>query len=503
MKAFLMHKDRDFDMGQPMPWNERSLIQDLELGTLFRAMAEDDDFLFDVAEKAVLTGIHNGPDAILYRQAVLKDCLKNSTVVRDIYDIALEAIEGEKKAYWGFLCRHPAAIVDRSVELLQIYVNVLKKLRKIADVYAGQFVSDGFIALFAMLKRELSDEYFATVEGHLKMLKFHGGVLISAELGKGNKGTNYVLRRPHNVKQSWLERVFSKKAPGYSYTIPERDEAGARALSDLRDRGINNVADTLARSCDHILSFFNMLRTELAFYIGCLNLNERLSQMGEPTCFPIPADAEKRKHSCVGLYDVCLALTMKHKVIGNELRADDKDLVVITGANQGGKSTFLRSIGLAQLMMQSGMFVPAESFHANVCDNLFTHYKREEDTTMSSGKLDEELGRMNDIVNHISPGSILLFNESFAATNEREGSEIAGQITTALIEGHIKVFYVSHLYSFAHMLYEKKLQNAVFLRAVRQSDGKRTYRLVEGEPLQTSYGQDLYIKIVQKYSTSN
>jgi Fibronectin type III-like domain/MutS domain V len=51
--------------------------------------------------------------------------------------------------------------------------------------------------------------------------------------------------------------------------------------------------------------------------------------------------------------------------------------VIITGANQGGKSTFLRSIGLAQVMMQSGMFVPAESFSSNVCEGLFTHYKRD------------------------------------------------------------------------------------------------------------------------------
>ena len=80
------------------------------------------------------------------------------------------------------------------------------------------------------------------------------------------------------------------------------------------------------------------------------------------------------------------------------MKAEDKDLVIITGANQGGKSTFLRSIGLAQLMMQCGMFVAAESFGSNICTCLFTHYKREEDPTMRSGKLDEELGRMSSIV---------------------------------------------------------------------------------------------------------
>jgi DNA mismatch repair ATPase MutS len=183
---------------------------------------------------------------------------------------------------------------------------------------------------------------------------------------------------------------------------------------------------------------------------------------------------------------------MKQKIVGNDVNADDRGLVIITGANQGGKSTFLRSIGLAQLMMQCGMFVPAESFCANVCDSLFTHYKREEDAAMKSGKLDEELGRMSDIVNRISSNSMLLFNESFAATNEREGSEIARQIVSALLEKRIKVFFVTHQYEFAHGFYDRKMENAIFLRAERQADGGRTFKVIEGEPLQTSYGEDLY-----------
>jgi hypothetical protein len=118
-----------------------------------------------------------------------------------------------------------------------------------------------------------------------------------------------------------------------------------------------------------------MLRTELAFYIGCLNLHGQLAQMGEPVSFPVPVAHGEHRLCFQELYDVCLALTMKQRIVGNDITADGKDLVIITGANQGGKSTFLRSIGLSQLMMQCGMFVPAESFCANVCAGLFTHYK--------------------------------------------------------------------------------------------------------------------------------
>ena len=495
MKALLMHRDRDFDVEPKYPHNERGLTQDLELDTLFYAMAGDDEFLLDIARKALLSGLQNDVDTILYRQAILKDCLTNPMVVRDLYNLMVEAIEAERKQWFGIFSRYPGAILHGSIQLLQMFVGVLRKLRGLGEEHAGRFESEGFTALFAMLEKELSDEYLATIQDHLNELKFLDGVLISAELGRGNESANYVLRKPRHKKQNWLKRLFEKGPPTYTFRIADRDQAGARALSELRDRGIHLVANALAQSRDHILSFFQMVRAELAFYVGCLNLHGRLTAKGESVCFPRPAPAGTRKHCVSGLYDVCLALQMEQRVVGNTVDADRKNLVIITGANQGGKSSFLRSIGLAQLMMQGGMFVTAQSLDAELSAGLFTHYKREEDATMRKGKLDEELARMSEIVDHLEPNSMLLLNESFAATNEREGSEIAGQVVRALFEKHIKVFFVTHLYEFAHGFFERKMDDILFLRAERRADGTRTFRLVEGEPLETSYGEDLYRKI--------
>jgi len=494
MKVFLMYRDHDFDMQQEVLPYAQALIKDLELDTVFNAMALGDKFIFEVAEKAVLSCLID-PIAIQYRQRILKDCLTNSPIVRKIYDITVETIENRKKHHLGIFSNYPSAILHCSVELLSMLVKMIRELKAIANEHAGKFKSEGFAALFATLNRELDADYFASIQNHLNELRFRDGVLIGAELEKGNVGANYVLRKQLVKKRSLIARLFANKSRAYSFHIDNRDESGARALSELRDRGINLAANALAQSADHILSFFKTLKPELAFYIGCINLYEQLAQIDEPITFPLPAGQGERKHSFKGLYDVCLALTMKEKIVGNEVIADNKDLTVVTGANQGGKSTFLRSIGLAQLMMQCGMFVPAESFCANVSVGVFTHYRREEDAGMKSGKLDEELSRMSDIVDNIAPNSLLLFNESFAATNEREGSEIARQIIRALLEKRMKIFFVTHLYQCAHGFYDEKMKNAIFLRAERQTNGGRTFRLVEGEPLQTSFGEDLYNRI--------
>jgi len=516
MKAFLMYPDRDFDrsqllarrerelryrdadqaaldLRQLLPWNKMALIQDLGLEHLFEAMAGGDTFLYESAMVGLLASVAD-PEIIRYRQRALTDCLQNGAVIRNIYRIAVEAIEEERKNYWIHFVRYPSGAVRRSVEVLQMFVSKLKTLRNIADNYSHEFSSDGFERLFAMLGDELSDDYFDHVEHRLRQLQFRSGVLISANLGQGNKGANYVPRTPP-PERSWLTRIFVKDPPGYTFQLHPRDETGARALSALNDQGLNLIGDALGRSADHILSFFQMLRTELAFYIGCLNLHTRLRQFEARTCMPVPVSSGRRKLNFTGLIDVSLALSAGKNVIGNDVDADEKNLIIITGANTGGKSTFLRSVGLAQLMMQAGMFVAAESFSSEACNGIFTHYRREEDATMESGKWDEELNRMSETVDHLKPNSLVLFNESFASTNEREGSEIASQVVRALLENGIKVLFVTHLYHFANGFFEPSCKGAKFLRAERRTDGTRPFKLVEAPPLQTSYGYDLYKSI--------
>ena len=490
-----MFPDRDFDRTQKEPWNGPELVQDLQLDTVFKTMAAGNDVFHDMARMAMLSGPNNGSDIVLYRQAVLSDCLQNPALVKSLYALAVDAVDGAGRCSWGMgVSSYPPSILAGAVETLQMFLGALAKLRNTADEHAGKFESPGFTELFARIKREISDEYLDEIDAHLKELRFRGGVLIGARLGRGNKGANYVLRQP-NRKKGWLRRVFGNTSVGYTFRIGDRDEAGRRALGELNSRGVNLVANAAAQSVEHILGFFVMLQAELAFYLGCVNLRDRLTEIGEPVCFPVPAPAGERRLVADGLYDLSLALAMGQPVVANDINADNRSVVIVTGANKGGKTTFLRSVGLAQTMMQCGMFVPARSFSANLCAGLYTHFKRKEDVSMESGKLDEELNRMSAIADHLTADSMVLFNEAFAATNEREGAEIAREIVTALSERRVNVFFVSHLHQFTHGLYEKRTGDALFLRAEREADGTRTYKLIEGEPLETSYGEDLYQRI--------
>jgi len=511
MKAFLMYRSRDFDPKRALPSNERLLVQDLELNTLVDAMARQDDFIREVVRRAILTGVYDDAETINYRQAALQDGLANAQTIRQIYALSIEAREREKRVY-GYLWNYPSSVLGRAVSVVQLFVELLKRLRTIAEQNTGKFKSDAFLTLFATLREELSDEYFSVIDAHLERLRFRSGVLLSAELGAGLKGKDYICRRPNYEPGNWLARSWDRivrlwhwfmqlsgrPRSAYSLYVHPRDQAGSDAMSELKNRGIGLAAESLAQCAEHMLSFFDMLRTELAFYIGGINLRERLDELNEPFSFPHAIPVGETCFSCKDLYDLCLALSGRGTVVGNDISADGKKLIVVTGANQGGKSTFLRSVGIAQLMLQCGMFAPATYLRANLVDSLFTHYKREEDTTMKSGKFDEELARMNDIANQVTPRAMILFNESFAATNEREGSEVARQIVSALLEKELKLVFVTHLYEFAHGMFEQGLETTMSLRADRREDGSRTFKLVLGEPLRTSFGEDLYREIFQE-----
>lgn len=494
MKALLMHPDRDFDGDQPLPRQADALTRDLELPTLWAAMAGGDDFLLDVARKATLLGIGNDSLTVRHRQQVLADAIAHASEVRELYGLAVEATEGRKKFWFGVFMNYPHGVLINSVELLQFFVGMLRKLRAFAESRHGLFESPGFRALFTLLQTEFDDDYIGILQRHLKLLRFDGGVLISASLGRGNEGVGYVLRLPHEKPPLW-QRLLRRAPPEYGFRVHERDEAGAQALGELQDRGINLVANALGQSCDHVLNFFTMLRTELAFYVACLNLREKLVAADAPCCLPEMADPGASRLRCTDLRDVCLVLKMGNAVVGNAVDADGRGLIVITGANQGGKSSFLRAAGVAQLMMQAGMPVCARSFAGERCTGLFTHYKREEDATLKSGKFDEELARLSEIVDDIRSGGMFLANESFASTNEREGSEIALQTVHALRERRIKVMFVTHFYDFADRLAGERRPDTMFLRAERREDGSRTFRLVAGEALSTSFGEDLYAQV--------
>jgi hypothetical protein len=493
MRVHLLHPQHDHDPTSRLPWQINALVaDDLELNRIYSAMAGGDKFLLEIAQ-AVLPQTITSPDVITYRQQVLADTLANHSVVQQIYDLAagVDGIELRHKVFLGGLkSKDPAAILRRSVRIVELLTETLLDLRNLTARVADRFNSPGLRQLSTMLAEEVPDKYIALLGDYFSEFQLPRGVLLSCQLGAGNNGEQHVLHQP--PRRRWLGRLTDSPSDGYEFTIDGNDLAGEEALSKLAGRAINKIANTVTRSAEHLQQFFSRLRRELGFYLGCANLHTELAKRNVPTCFPVPTPSKPHRFQCSGLRDIGLCLATDNAVKDATIDADGKALIVITGANGGGKSTFLRSVGTAQLMMQAGMFVTAEAFTANVRTTVLTHFPREEDVSLSRGRLDEELARLNTLVDHTNATSMLLCNESFASTNEREGSQIASDIINAMTDSGVKVLVVTHLYELAYSLHARRDASHLFLRAERQADGTRTFQLKPGAPEPTSHAQDSF-----------
>ncbi len=465
-----------------------ALKADLELNTILDNISKGDKFIRNSCQSALFAPLQDRK-LLDYRHEVLADAVAHPDVIRALYDLCLEAEKRRKSTVHWMTNYYLSSTYSGAIQYLINFTETLQKLRQQADANLSGFRSVGFRDLFTTLREELPDSYLEKVRSQLTELSNQDGYLVSARLGGHLQGVDYVL---HRREKKLLNLDFAK---AQTYKLTDKDMA-AEDISARQDRAINEVTNALAQSAEHLSSFFDALRTELGFYVGCLNFMDLMKGYGMPTCIPTLTEAAGDSRSWSQMYDIALVFVKKSAVNGNELRTDHKMLYLITGANQGGKSTFLRSLGQAQLMAQSGMPVAAAEFTAPLRGSLYTHFKKEEDRYMKSGKLDEELERMSRIANNIRPGDMLFLNEAFAATNEREGSEIARQVTEALIRNRVEVFSVSHLHAYATAF--KGREEVQYLRAERLDDGRRTFHILPGEPLETAFGEDLYKKIFKK-----
>ena len=504
MNVHLLHADRDLDLEVAPVQHAEALSDDLGLDVLLDRMADGDQRIRAACRTVLLAGLRDAHE-VRYRQAVVADALRAPEVVAELYEVIVAGLDIAKRSYSGLFRDAPDAIVRRAVERLKVYTDVLRRLREDTAPIRSRMRSDGVTRLLEVFATQLDEPYLREVEAQLEELTFPRGVVFGARLGRGAVGTGLQLKRPR--PQGWLSRSLDRS--GGSFELADRDDDGIESLGRLRDQALAEVAVVLSQASDDIEVFLRQLRDELAVLTGAARLHAALTAKGEPTCFPevvaptqeeLPAQAQARvppppRLTARGLYDPALSLQLADRAVGNDLDADGALLILITGANQGGKSTLLRSIGTAQLLLQAGLFVPATTFLGAVGGQVYTHFGREEDQELRRGKLEEELNRMRTIVERIRPGDLLLANESFAATNEREGSELARQVFRAHLDRGIRVVAVTHLYDLAESLHRTEPSRGVFLRAQREEDGERTFRIEPGAPLPTSYGQDLYRRI--------
>lgn len=176
---------------------------------------------------------------------------------------------------------------------------------------------------------------------------------------------------------------------------------------------------------------------EVEFYIAWHEYIRHLQHSGLRFCYPDVTDASK-EISGREVFDLALAnqlISEKKSVVTNDFYLQNPErIIVVSGPNQGGKTTFARTFGQIHYLARLGCPVPGATAKLFFFDRLFTHFEREESIETLQGKLEDELIRIRSILETATPASILVMNESFLSTTTDDALFLSRQIIQRILE---------------------------------------------------------------------
>lgn len=463
------------------------LRRDLELDKIVAAASGGDELVAEVWREVLLLA-DASPDSISYRQDAVRDALRNRDAVLGLYRIANETVDAVRRRVFLFRPHDPAVVVHEAVNGLEVMVASLRDV--LAVLKSTAFSSEAFRQMSKSVLDNINDEFLASAQELVKVLRFENGVQFSVRIGELNSLEDPVLLVPRKGESNILSKVLRRDE--YVYRLDPRDEAGAYILDDIRKWVLANAASTIFKAFKHLDSFFQDLRRQLAFYVGAINLSGYFEKLGLPAAYP---RLSKGALKFSGMHCLSLSISAGSRPVPYDLdvKAEGGFAVVVTGANRGGKTTFLKAVGQSLVLARAGLFVPADEFALPSTGTVYTHFPRREDRTLSYGKFEEEVKRLSAIVEGLRRGDYVLMDETFSSTNQVEASVVAEEVIAALVDSGVNVFYVTFLQDFLNRFLDRYRERAVLLVPEVRQDGTRTFRLVRGKPT-PGYALDIWRK---------
>jgi DNA mismatch repair ATPase MutS len=258
------------------------------------------------------------------------------------------------------------------------------------------------------------------------------------------------------------------------------------------------------------------LESELSFLLNGVALIERLRAAGLPMCRPEIRPLAERVSYLDESYNVSLALRMMQAattplesttggIVTNPMTFDAEHgrVWVLTGPNRGGKTTYARAVGLAHLLFQAGLYVPACTARMSPVDAIYTHFPSAEAARPGEGHLDEEAMRLAEIFRQATPHSLILLNEVLSGTSTLEALGLAYDAVRGLRLLGARAIYVTHLHELATRvdainvttggdgLVGSLVAGVEEEREPGEGGHRRTFRIRPGKPHGLSYASEI------------
>lgn len=466
----------------------------------------------------------SSPEVMKYRREMFNDMLENETlgktlnslipILNDISELRrLEADSGNTEDY--LMC----------ITEIELYISCIDVLTKGLAPIRNSLKGEAFITLADRIFELSESDYYKELNIKLNELTKRVreiksvtiGVNLDAQLRASEAGV-ISINAGQFRSGDMLDKILHLNFKDDEYTcianlVPfnrKQSDSEKTALALAFNSAINDVYKSSLRSWKKIVQtyvlentdFLLNLMPEIEFVGKATAMMRTLKNRGTPLCTPEITSAEDKMFVCHALYNPCVAIKVEDAMVPNDIKFDkETSIYVLTGPNRGGKSVITCAIGLAQAMMQLGMFVPAESATISPVDAIYTHFPTGSDDTIDKGRLGEECARLTAIFEKITSKSLVLLDESLSSTGAYEASYIAAEVLSGLARFGCRCLFATHLHELAAEIdnINAKVESEggchIDTLVAVIEEGQRSFKIVRAKPDGKSYARD----IAQKY----
>ena len=401
---------------------EPDYFADLQLGEIVGSVASGRD-AYDL--KPFFHHRLRDTSTIAYRHEVFQDLEAPSVIgimrafARDMLAVRTR-LANAAKSYYRYEQRrwfldaadaYTRAVTDLQRELAAAAIRSTA-LRAFREYLGRHVTADGFGSLAA--DTEHLEAALAAVRYRLRIT---GGDVVVGHLDDEPDYSAEVL--------ATFEKFRQGDGKSYTFKVPSWPDMNhvENAIVERVALLFPDVFAALDRYCEMHRDFLDptleRIDREAQFYLAYLEHMARLKSAGLTFCYPVvtPGSTKIRGHAVFDLALARLLIDDGRTVVTNDFELqDDERVIVVSGPNQGGKTTFARTIGQLHHLAAIGVPVPGSAARLHLVDQIFTHFERVEDVDDLTSKLESDLRRMRTILSGATSHSLLVMNESFSST---------------------------------------------------------------------------------------
>ena len=400
----------------------------------------------------------DGPDTVRYRQDIFRDLEKAdvftfmndfSIKMRDVhrYISGLDRLFEWQRRGW---------ILDAAI----LYFGAIKDLAR--NLGNAELNSEGLISLRDYVQEYVNSESLRKridqandIKKKLLAIRYEmsfGPSRVTVRKNKGRESYNAIIQDTFSKFRSDRKPAVNKKR----FNDSSMNHVEAQVLA-LIARMFPEEFGELSGFCDSNSSFIDpvleAVYREIHFYLSYLGYISTIKKTGLEFC--LPEICTDHDIYCLNTFDLALAhklIASRSPVVPNDFQMSGKEkALVVTGPNNGGKTTFARSFGQAFFLAALGMPVPGSKARLFVPDNIYTHFEKTEDPENLMGKLEDDLVRMRRILYMATDRSIIIVNEMLSSTTLKDAIQIGREIIGLIIRKNAVCVYVTFLEEFARL----------------------------------------------------